>query len=66
MLRRWFRRHPDRIDPDQLMRKANSSLAKTHGQQERVNVLTSYLNKRKDQNGFGEDFEFTFRPKEAS
>lgn len=52
-----------RIDPADLTRKADESLRTTSGQQERVNMLTEYLERRKNQNGFGEDFEYTLRPK---
>lgn len=55
----WFKRNPERIDPDELAAKADQSLALTRNQQERVNTLTSWLEGRKDQNGFGEDFEVT-------
>lgn len=59
MIRNWFSKHPARIDPDELERKATDSLAKVQSQQPRVNALTSYLAERKDRNGFGNDFEIT-------
>lgn len=65
MIRSWSSKHPSRIDPDEVERVATDSLAKVRKQQPRVNALTSYLERRKDQNGFGEDFEYTLRTKEA-
>lgn len=61
----WFSKHKTRIDPDDLFRKADESLKTTREQQERINVVTSYLERRKNQNGFGEDFEYTLRPRGA-
>ncbi|WP_291053751.1 hypothetical protein [Herbiconiux sp.] len=57
-------RHP-RIDPDELTAQADESMRRVAAQQPHVNALTSWLEARKDQNGFGEDFEYTLRPKEA-
>lgn len=65
MIRSWSSKHPARIDPDELERKATDSLAKVRSQQPRVNAFTSYLVRRKEENGFGEDFEYTLRAKEA-
>lgn len=45
--------------------KAEESLELVKAQQPRVNLITAYLERRKNQNGFGEDFEFTLRPKEV-
>ena len=59
MIRKWFRRRPPRVDPDKLLKKAEESLEETRNQQEHVNALASYLDRRKGQNGFGEDFDIT-------
>lgn len=56
---RWFSRKPPRVDADKLLEIAEESLVETEKQQEHVNALTSYLERRKGQNGFGEDFEIT-------
>lgn len=57
----WFKRNPARISPEELALKAERSLAKTRDQQERVNIMTSWLVNRKDNNGLGEDFEVSLR-----
>ena len=62
---KWFSKRAPRVDPDELNRVAEESLEETRGQQAHVNALTSYLGTRKDQNGFGEDFEFTLIPRRA-
>jgi hypothetical protein len=62
-----FRRKkkPPRLDPEQLTAQADASMRRVAEQQPHVNALTSWLENRKNQNGFGEDFEYTLRPKEA-
>jgi len=67
MSRNWFSRRSPRVDPDELARKAEESLQETQKQQDHVNALTSYLERRKGQNGFGDDFEITLLvPRRAS
>lgn len=61
-----FKRRPPKVDPEELMRKAEDSIAHVEGQQDHVNALTSYLIWRTGDNGFGQDFEYTLRPKGAS
>lgn len=62
----WFKRRKPRVDPAELSRIAEASLRETRDQQEHVNALTSYLENRKGQNGFGEDFDVTFlRPRRS-
>lgn len=48
-----------RVRPEELARLAEESLNETKRQQVKVNIITSYLNQRRNQNGFGEDFEIT-------
>lgn len=50
-------------NPDELIRKAEESLRQTTRQQPHVDRITSWLQNRENQNGFGEDFEYTLRPK---
>lgn len=57
---KWFKRRTPRVDPVELNRQAEESLTETRSQQSHVNALTSYLETRKGQNGFGEDFNVTF------
>jgi hypothetical protein len=58
-------RRKNRIDPEEQLAVAVSAAEQLEEQQERVNALTAYLERRKMQNGFGRDFEFTFIPKES-
>lgn len=62
---KWLKRRTPRVDPDELARTAEESLAETRRRQPHVNALTSYLNNRTGQNGFGEDFEITLNPRRA-
>lgn len=62
----WSKKKDDRVDPVELSRIAQESLAETRSQQAYVNTITAYLDRRKGQNGFGEDFELTLRPRRAS
>lgn len=62
---RWGKNRRDRIDPDELSRKADNSLRETRSKQGHVNMLTGWLKGRENQNGFGEDFEISLIPKEA-
>lgn len=63
----WLGRFDKRsqLDVDALDRKFDASLDQTAANQPKVNAITSWLDNRKNQNGFGEDFEYTLRPKEA-
>lgn len=61
----WLKKRKPRVDPDVMSRVAEDSLAETQSQQAHVNALTSYLNNRTGQNGFGEDFEITLIPRRA-
>ena len=63
---RWFSKRTPRVDPAEMNRVAEESLAETRDRQAHVNALTSFLAYRKDQNGFGEDFEITLTPRRAS
>ena len=58
---RWFSKRAPQIDPAELNAAAETSLQKTQEQQPHVNALVTYLENRKGQNGFGEDFEITIR-----
>ena len=62
---KWFSKRTPRVDPDEMNRVAEESLAETREKQSHVNALTSYLSERKGQNGFGEDFEITLIPRSA-
>lgn len=57
------RKKPTRPNPDDMIRKAEESLRQTESQQPLVDKITNWLKNREDQNGFGDDFEYTLRPK---
>lgn len=62
---KWLNKRKPRVDPDAMSQVAEKSLAETQSQQAHVNALTSFLETRKGQNGFGEDFEITLIPRRA-
>lgn len=49
-----------------LQVRASEAADQLEKQKPKVNNLTSWLEDRKNQNGFGEDFEYTLRPRRAS
>lgn len=54
-----------RVDPSELDKQTAEVNATLQREGARMNSIASYLEKRKDQNGFGSDFEYTLRPKES-
>lgn len=58
-----WRKKRDRVDPAVLEAQATDAHERLVEQQERVNLVTTYLERRKLQNGFGADFEFSLIPK---
>jgi len=56
------RRH-DRIVADQITAAAVAAKTQLELQQPHVNAITRYLERRKNVNGFGADFEWTLQPK---
>lgn len=65
MIPSWLHKKKQRVDPEQLSARADEVLQQIQNQQPRVNVITSFLNRRTLENGFGTDFEYTLRPKES-
>lgn len=67
---KFFGRHrpnkEDAVDPQVLIDQATEINDKLEREGSRLNALASYLERRRLQNGFGTDFEYTLRPKEAS
>ena len=57
-------RNRDRLDPDQITAQAHAAQEQLRAQQPQVNAITRYLERRKNINGFGTDFEWTLTPKE--
>ena len=67
---KFFGRHrstsqEDVVDPQDLVNQANEINEKLEREGPRLSALATYLERRRLQNGFGADFEYTLRPKEA-
>jgi len=63
---KWIRRKkngPERVDTDAILNQAQETQRRVVRNQPFVNHFGAYSEARKDSNGFGEDIEFTFRPK---
>ena len=68
-MKNFFRRFVKQtatVDPADLTRQADEINEKLEREGPKLNALASYLERRRLQNGFGTDFEYTLRPKEAS
>jgi hypothetical protein len=52
-----------RVDPDELSAQAEAATEQIRTQQDRVNVMADWFERRKNVNGFGDDFEWTLKPK---
>ena len=55
-----------KADQNELLVRANKAADQLEKQKPKVNNISNWLEHRKDQNGFGEDFEYTLRPRRAS
>jgi hypothetical protein len=64
VIKKFFRRET-RVDPNDLISQTKEVNATLKREGPRMNSIAAYLEKRKDQNGFGSDFEYTLRPKET-
>jgi hypothetical protein len=51
------------VDPEVLVKQATEISEKLEREGPRLTALAAYLEKRRLQNGFGSDFEYTLRPK---
>lgn len=54
------------VDPQELIDQANEINEKLEREGPRLNALATYLERRRLQNGFGSDFEYTLRPRGTS
>lgn len=54
-----------RVDSKELMAYAVAARAHIREQEPHVNWLTGWLNVRKAENGFGDDFEITLKPRQG-
>ena len=59
-----LRAHPeDSVDPQELVNQALEINEKLEREGPRLTALATYLERRRLQNGFGIDFEYTLRPR---
>ena len=61
----WLRNREIRVDHSTITQLATDSIEQTNGQKEEVSRMTKFLETRKDQNHFGEEFHVSFRPRES-
>lgn len=59
------KRHGENVDPQALIEQATEINEKLEREGPRLTALATYLERRRLQNGFGADFEYTLRPREA-
>lgn len=57
-----WRKKP-RVDPREAIRLAEEASEQIRNQQPHVDALNGWLERRKNINGFGQDFELTLIPK---
>ena len=66
---RFFGRHrrssDTPVDPQELINQATEINEKLEREGPRLTALATYLERRRLQNGFGTDFEYTLRPRGA-
>lgn len=60
-----WRRKKSATDAEAISAQADAATEKLRTQQPRVNALANYLDRRKESNGFGDDFEWSLIPKES-
>lgn len=62
---RWLhrKRDDDEIDPTEAIETAEAAKRLLTQNQPFVTRVSNYFENRQGQNGFGDDIEFTFRPK---
>lgn len=58
-----FLRRSVRVDPEELNRQTEEVQAKLDREGPKMHALATYLERRRMQNGFGTDFEYTLRPR---
>lgn len=59
-----FWRRTARVDPEELVRQSDEINEKLEREGPKLNALALYLERRRLQNGFGTDFEYSLRPRE--
>lgn len=61
----FFKRREPRVSPEELDRQTAAINEKLEREGPKMRALASYLLERKDQNGLGEDFEVSLKPRGA-
>lgn len=64
MMKIPFRRSV-RVDPVELDKQTAEVQAMIEREGPRMHAVANYLEKRKNQNGFGTDFEYSLKPRRA-
>lgn len=59
----WNRKRRSKIK--EVQKRAEEAAAQLNSQKSEVTTVASWLERRKNQNGFGADFEYTLRPRRA-
>ena len=54
-----------RVDPNELDKQTAAVNAMIEREGPRMHAVATYLERRKNQNGFGTDFEYTLKPRRA-
>ena len=66
MIKKFPSRRPPRVDPDELDRQSQEINEKLESEGPRMAAVATFLERRRLQNGFGTDFEYTLRPRRTS
>ena len=66
MMKKFLSRRTPRVDPEELNRQSAEINEQLEREGPRMNALAAYLERRRLQNGFGTDFEYTLRPRRTS
>lgn len=62
---KFFRKRSPKVDPAELDRQTDEVNRMLEREGTRMTFIADWLERRKGQNGFGEDFDITFYPREA-
>lgn len=66
MMKKFLSRRAPRVDPEELNRQSAEINERLEREGPRMSALASFLERRRLQNGFGTDFEYTLRPRRTS
>ena len=66
MIKKSPSRRTPRVDPDELDRQSQEINEKLEREGPHMAAVATFLERRRLQNGFGTDFEYTLRPRRTS